>query len=97
MPTYVSLVDFTEKGIHDFKDTVTRSEAAERLAEKFGGSIKSIYWTVGQHDMVVITDMPDEETATAFMLSISSQGNVRTHTLRAFDAAAMRRIIDKTA
>lgn len=95
MPTFVSLVDFTEKGIHDFKDTLSRSEAAERLAEKFGGSIQQIYWTMGQHDLVVVVDMPDEESATAFMLSIASQGNIRTHTMRAFDAQAMQRIIDK--
>ena len=39
----------------------------------------------------------DYERATAFALALSSQGNVRTSTLRAFDAAEMREIVNKAA
>ena len=96
MPTYISLVSWTEKGIGAFKDTVDRSEAAQALAAKLGGSIKSIHWTIGPYDIVVVSEAPDDESATAFALELGAQGNVRTTTMRGFDAGEMRGIIAKT-
>jgi uncharacterized protein with GYD domain len=96
MPTYISLVSWTEKGVASFKDTVDRAEAGKQLAGAFGGSLKDIYWTLGPYDIVAISEAPDDESATAFALALSSQGNVRTTTMRAFDADEMKGIIAKT-
>jgi len=96
MPTYVSLINWTDKGIAGFKDTVERAEAGKQLAGKFGGSLKEIYWTIGSYDIVAVSEAPDDESATAFALALSSQGNVRTTTMRAFDADEMRGIVAKT-
>jgi len=79
----------------------TRESSALRLshkprAGKFGGSLKEIYWTIGPYDVVAVSEAPDDESATAFALALASQGNVRTTTLRAFDADEMRGIIAKT-
>lgn len=95
MPTYVSLINWTDKGVGAFKETVDRSEAGKQLAAAFGGSLKEIYWTIGPYDIVAITEAPDDESATAFALTLAAQGNVRTTTLRAFDAGEMRGIIAK--
>jgi uncharacterized protein with GYD domain len=95
MPTYVSLINWTEKGVAGFKDTVDRAEAGKELAKRFGGTLKEIYWTVGPYDIVTISEAPDDETATAFALSLAGQGNVRTTTLRAFSGDEMRGIIAK--
>ena len=95
MPTYVSLINWTEKGAASFRDTVDRAEAGKALAASFGGTLKEIYWTVGPHDMVAITEAPDDESATAFALNLAAQGNVRTTTLRAFSGDEMRGIIAK--
>jgi len=95
MPTYVSLINWTEKGVAGFKETVDRAEAGRELAGKFGGALKEIYWTVGPYDIVVISEAPDDESATAFALSLAAQGNVRTTTLRAFSGDEMRGIIAK--
>jgi uncharacterized protein with GYD domain len=95
MPMFVSLINWTEKGIGAFKDTVDRSEKVTALAEKMGGKITDIYWTVGQYDIVTIGEFPDDETATAFLLQLGAQGNVRTTSLRAFNAEEMRRIVGK--
>ena len=95
MPTYVSLINWTDKGVGSFKDTVDRSEAGKQLAAAFGGSLKEIYWTIGPYDIVAITEAPDDESATAFALTLAAQGNVRTTTMRAFDAGEMRGIIAK--
>ena len=96
MPTYVSLINWTDKGVTDVSSTVDRAEAAQELAGKFGGSLKEILWTIGPYDIVAISEAPDDETATAFALALSSQGNVRTTTLRAFSADEMRGIVAKS-
>ncbi len=96
MATYVSLINWTEQGVKAFKDTVDRAEAGKQLAAQFGGSLKEIYWTLGPYDIVAISEAPDDETATAFALSLASQGNVRTTTMRAFGAGEVRGIIAKT-
>jgi uncharacterized protein with GYD domain len=96
MPTYVSLVNWTEQGVKAFRDTVDRAEAGEQLGAKLGGMLKALYWTLGPYDLVAISEAPDDETATAVALMLSSQGDVRTTTMRAFDADEMRRIIAKT-
>jgi len=95
MPTYISLINFTEKGVAGFKDTVDRAEAGKALAGTFGGALKEIYWTLGPYDIVAISEAPDDESATAFALTLASQGNVRTTTMRAFSGDEMRSIIAK--
>ena len=97
MATYVSLINWTEKGVADFKNLVDRAEASQQLAASFGGTVKGIYWTLGPYDIVAVSEAPDDETATAFALAVSSQGNVRTTTMRAFSADEMRGIVAKAA
>jgi hypothetical protein len=62
MPTYISLINWTEKGVAGFRDTVDRAEAGKELAAKFGGALKQIYWTVGPYDIVAITEATDDES-----------------------------------
>jgi len=97
VPTYISLITWTEKGIAAFSDTVDRAEAAQGLAGKFGGTLGEIFWTIGPYDIVAVSEAPDDESATAFALALGAQGNVRTTTMRAFDGGEMRAIIAKTA
>jgi len=91
MPKYVSLINFTEKGIGAYKDTVNRADGAKKAAADMGGSLE-VMWTVGQYDLVAISEFPDDETATKFLLNVGAQGNIRTQTMRAFDASEMSRI-----
>lgn len=95
MPTYVSLLNWTDQGVAAFKDTVDRYEAAREAAAARGITFKGIYWTVGQHDLVSVVEAPDDETATAFLLGLAAQGNLRSTTLRAFSADEMRAVIAK--
>ena len=95
MPTYIALGKFTDQGIRSVKETTKRAEALKATARNTGVTLKEIYWTVGQYDTVAIVEAPDEVTAAAFGLSISSMGNVRSETLRAFSAEETGRIISK--
>ncbi len=96
MPTYVSLLNWTDQGIRTFRDTLERSDRADEVAQKHGGRIERIYWTVGPYDAVTLIEAPGEESVTAMLLEIGSAGNVRSTTLRAYDREEMSGIIQRT-
>ena len=95
MPTYVVLMNWTDQGVRTVKDTVQRREQADALAERHGARIEQVYWTVGPYDIVTILDAPDDESATAVMLELSSGGNLKTTTLRAYDREEMSGILQR--
>ncbi len=97
MATFITLSSFTDQGIRNVKDTTKRAEAVKELARKFGAELTSIYWTLGQYDVVAIINAPDDEAATAFGLAIGAAGNVRTETLRAFSKDDMDAILARLA
>jgi uncharacterized protein with GYD domain len=97
MATYIALVDWTEQGVRNFKDSVDRYESARSQFESMGVTFKDIYWTLGTHDIVAVMEAPDDETLSAALLALGSQGNVRTTTLRAFSAEEMRGLIEKVS
>jgi len=95
MPIYVTLLHFTERGIHHVKDSVKRSEAFKNRAKKLGVTVKERIWTLGAHDAVVVFEAPDDETASIVMLDADELGNVRTETMRGFTAAEMEKLLAK--
>lgn len=95
MATFITLVNFTEQGIRNIKDSPKRAKAFRELAKKFGAAVKDLYWTQGQYDLVAIFEAPDETAASALILSVSALGNVRGQTLRAFSAEEFTKILGK--
>jgi len=95
MATFISLVNFTQQGIRDFKDSPDRAAKFKAMAEKVGVTVKEVYWTMGVHDVVLILEAPDDKAVVAVTLSLGSLGNVRTQTLRGFNSSEMREIISK--
>ena len=95
MAMYVSLLQFTEQGVRNFKDTTKRASAATAAAEKMGVKVKDSFWTLGAYDVVLLLDAPNDETITAFALKLASQGNVKTQTMRAFPREEMEKILAK--
>lgn len=95
MATYISLINFTDQGIRNVKQSPERAKAATQAAEKLGIKVKDVYWTLGQYDAVLIADAPNDEAITAWALGTGSLGNVRTQTMRAFSAEETNRILAK--
>ena len=95
MPTYVILVNWTDQGVRDVKQTTVRNDHGGEIAEKHGMKLERAYWTVGAYDMVAVFEAPDEEALSAHLLEIGSSGNVRTTTLRAFDEEEMKGILGR--
>src|SRR5260370_27271201 len=93
MATFITTMHFTEQGIKAVGDTCKRAEAFKATAKKMGVKVTGMYWTLGAFDGVIVCEAPDEVTATAALLHLASQGNIRTQTARAYDAAEMQKIV----
>ena len=91
MATFITLVNFTDQGIKTVKDSPARFDAFKTMAEKLGVSVKSVYWTVGHYDIVVVVEGSDE-AVTAALLKVGSLGNIRTQTLRGVSAEEFKKI-----
>jgi uncharacterized protein with GYD domain len=95
MAMYVVLGRFSDQGIRAVKETTKRADAAKEAAKAMGVTIKEIYWTIGQYDLVLLAEAADDAAMTAFGLNTGKAGNVRTETLRAFTQAEIGAILNK--
>ncbi|HEX6523482.1 MAG TPA: GYD domain-containing protein [Streptosporangiaceae bacterium] len=93
----MSLIHWTDQGIKNYKDTRKRLEDFTKLAESKGGKVRESLYTVGEYDIVTVTEFPDDETATTALLQVGALGNIRTNTMRAFTAEEMGGIISRTS
>lgn len=93
MTTYISLVNWTELGVKNVRESPKRLDAAKKLLADMGGNFSAFYMTMGDFDMVAIYEAPDDAVAARFALQLGMQGTVRTRTLKAFPEAAYREII----
>ncbi len=91
--------ELANQGIKNVRETVHRAEkdVLEQLEQTYGTRVRQIYWTVGSHDLVTIVEAPDEESVSAMVLALGSQGNLRTTTLRAYDHEEMSRVARRRA
>ncbi len=95
MPTYVTLFKWTEQGIKNIKDAPARFQASKKLVESMGGKTLGVYVTMGDYDIVAVTEGSNDEMAAAAALSISSTGNAKTTTMRAFTESEFAKIVKK--
>ena len=95
MATFITTTRFTEKGLQGIRESGKRAAAFKAAAKKMGVKITGVYWTLGPFDTVIIFEAPDDETATAAMLSLSAQGNLATTTARAFAADEIEKVVEK--
>jgi uncharacterized protein with GYD domain len=95
MATFITTIKFTQQGIKDIDHTTQRAAAFKAEAKKVGAKVKEVYWTLGDHDGLLILEAPDDETGTAAILHLGAMGNVHTTTCRAFTAAEMDKILTK--
>jgi uncharacterized protein with GYD domain len=93
MPTYVTLAKWTDEGIRNIKDSPKRRQAFEDRITSMGGKVKDAYLVLGEYDLVVVTEVPNDETAAKMALGTAMQGNVRTTTMRAFGREEMDKIV----
>lgn len=92
MAAYVTLVNFTDQGARTIKDSPARFEAFKNAAEQLGVNVKTVLWTQGPYDIVLICEGSEEATV-ALAIKTAALGNVRTQTLRGFSATEFRKMV----
>ena len=93
MTTYISFGKWTDQAAQAIGDSPRRLDAAKRQLEEMGGRVVAFYMTMGEHDVVLVFETPDDATAARFLLLLGSVGAVRTTTMKAFPEPAYREII----
>ncbi len=93
MPTYVSLLNWTDQGIRKVKESTKRAKTFLDMAGKMKVKVREIHWTMGRYDVVVIMEAPDDEAISGLMLGLCTLGNVKSETLRAFSTQEMTQIL----
>jgi uncharacterized protein with GYD domain len=93
MPTYITLLNWTPKGIENIKESPKRLDQAKAAIKAAGGEMKEFYMTMGEHDMVALIEAPNDEVYAKTVLAIGSHGAVKTQSLRAFTEEEYRKIV----
>ena len=94
MAKYVLLGNWTDQGVRDVKNTVKRSRAAREAFAAMGVNAREWFFTLGQYDVVLTVEAPDDETLTRATLSLAIQGNLRTTTMRGFGEKEMEGLLE---
>ena len=93
MPKFIVLMKMTDQGSKDIRNLEERIQSGTKLLEKMGGKLIGFYMVMGEYDYVGIGEAPSDEVQTAFALTLSSLGNVKTTSLRAFSKEEIPAII----
>ncbi|HVQ37476.1 MAG TPA: GYD domain-containing protein [Pyrinomonadaceae bacterium] len=93
MATYITLLRYTSQGAANVKDSPARLDAGREAFKKFGVEIKDTYLLMGRYDLLCVIEAPDDETLAKCILTLGSQGNVETETMKAWNEDDFRRIV----
>jgi uncharacterized protein with GYD domain len=95
MPRYITLYKWTEKGIKEIKSSPERAASAVKAAEAAGIKVLSLYTTMGEYDLVAVSECPDDATGMAFTLGQGAEGFVRTTSMKAFTMEEFAEVLKK--
>jgi uncharacterized protein with GYD domain len=93
MRSYVVLANWTDQDVKNSHDTLKPAKAFRTLIESRGGKLREQLYTLGEYDIIMVAEFPDDGTAAAAVLAAASVGNVRVKTVRAFTVGEMAAII----
>lgn len=94
MPSYLSLLSWTDQGVKAIKDSPQRLDAAKAAITAGGGRLIFFYMLMGEYDLAVLTEFPDDESAARFLLAQAALGNVRSTTFKAFQESEYRALME---
>jgi uncharacterized protein with GYD domain len=95
MPTYLSLLNWTDQGIKNIKDSPKRLDAVKKAIKGIGGEVKAFYMLQGAYDLALILEAPNDEALAKLLLKVGAAGNVRTTTMKAYPEAEYRKIMSE--
>jgi uncharacterized protein with GYD domain len=82
MPKYLFRASLSPEGIAGVlsEGGTARRAVVKNAIETLGGTLEAFYLAFGDDDTVGIMELPDNETAAAFALEVSSSGRVSVRT-----------------
>lgn len=95
MVRYIALLKFTEQGVKTLTKSTARAAAFKQAAVGAGVNVEAQYWTTGAYDGALIFSAENETNALRCLSALAAAGNVRTETIRAFDAKEFETIASK--
>src|ERR1700680_2674577 len=97
MPKYLIEASYTAEGLRGLqKDKASgRKQAVTKVVESLEGKVEATYFALGEHDVVIIADLPDVISAAALSLGVSATGLVRTKTTVLLSAEETDRALAK--
>jgi uncharacterized protein with GYD domain len=93
MPNYVMLANWTDQGMRTIDESPKRIDIARKQLEEMGGHFLSVFITLGEYDLIITYDAPDDAVAARFSLLLGKLGNIRTVSMKAFSEEAYRMIV----
>lgn len=94
MPTFITLINFTQEGIKHMHESPKRLERAKEVTDSLDGEFVDFYLTLGRYDAVYVAEYPDAEAAAQAAITVAGNGAVETETLRAFPEGEYRDLVD---
>lgn len=76
MARYLFRAKYTQAGVTGLlkEGGTSRREALRQTIEGMGGTLQDLFYAFGDWDLFLITELPDDEAATAVSLNISAAG-----------------------
>jgi uncharacterized protein with GYD domain len=98
MPRYLSLAKYTPEGLKGLvkEGVASRRASVEQAMKALGGHIESFYFAFGDHDAVVISELPDNASIAALSLAVGATGLVSLKTVVLLSPDEMAEAMKKT-
>ena len=93
MALFIMSMNWTEKGIQTIRDWKKRMNDSRSYAAKVGVTIKDVYLTMGDYDLIAVLEAPSADNIARFALGLGGHGNVRTKTASAWTEAELAQFV----
>jgi uncharacterized protein with GYD domain len=96
MPIFVTQGRFTREYLRGgLAKPEDRHAMIARVCEQAGGKLLNLYFTMGQHDFLVVSEMPDAKAASVLALVAAGGGGITDAvTVQAFTSAEAREMFE---
>ena len=83
MPKFLFNAGYTSAGIEGLQREggTGRKAMFSAMIEKLGGSLEAFYYAFGPDDLIIIADLPDDESALAVSMEIAKAGAIGIRTV----------------
>lgn len=93
MATYISLIQYTQQGMQKIKESPSRLDQVRKAYEAAGAKLRDFYLVMGEYDIVIVAEAPNDEVVAKLALTVGAAGNVRSKTMRAFTEGEYRKLV----